>query len=292
VKKLLILSNKVPYPSQDGSSIAMARLLEDVLALQTFEITYGALNTKKHFKDPKDIPIDIARAIEFKIFNVNTSPTIYSALNNLFFSRAPYHSIRFFVKPMIEWLRGFEKNQFDFVLLEGAFMGDYLNEAKRIGKSLHIAGAQLRTLESGREPVKQVLNPVKNWYLTLQSKRLKKFEMGLVENINSVWSISEEDKKWFEKFNRKTTAITVSIQQKEPVSNLIPLACFHLGALGLGTQSARFKLVFNFGMAYCSRKNSECYISHCRQQSTATPPKRRKKELHSARPGARCRRVC
>jgi hypothetical protein len=58
----------VPYPSQDGSSIAMARLLEDVLALQTFEITYGALNTKKHFKDPKDIPIDIARAIEFKSF--------------------------------------------------------------------------------------------------------------------------------------------------------------------------------------------------------------------------------
>ena len=67
--------------------------------------------------------------------------------------------------------------------------------------------------------------------MTLQSKRLKKFEIGLVENINSVWSISEEDKKWFEKFNRKTTAITVSIQQQEPVSNLIPLACFHLGAL-------------------------------------------------------------
>jgi hypothetical protein len=42
---------------------------------------------------------------------------------------------------MIDWLRGFEKNQFDFVLLEGAFMGDYLNEAKRIGKSLHFAGA-------------------------------------------------------------------------------------------------------------------------------------------------------
>ena len=79
MKKLLILSNKVPYPSQDGSSIAMARLLENILALRTFEITYGALNTKKHFKDPKDIPIDIARAIDFKIFNVNTSPTIYAS---------------------------------------------------------------------------------------------------------------------------------------------------------------------------------------------------------------------
>ncbi len=62
MKKLLILSNKVPYPSQDGSSIAMARLLENILALQTFEITYGALNTKKHFKDPKDFPAPIAQS--------------------------------------------------------------------------------------------------------------------------------------------------------------------------------------------------------------------------------------
>ena len=230
MKKLLILSNKVPYPSHDGSSIAMARLLEDLIALRTFEITYGALNTKKHFKDPKDVPDSITRAINLKVFNVNTSPTINSALKNLFFSRAPYHSIRFFVKPMIQWLRGFEKSQFDFVLLEGAFMGDYLNEVKRIGKHCTLRAHNLehkiweRTSETGT-------NPLKNWYLTLQSKRLKKFEIGLVENADTVWSISEEDKKWFEKFNPKTTTIAVSIVQQEPLSNLAPLACFHLGAL-------------------------------------------------------------
>jgi len=230
VKKLLILSNKVPYPSQDGSSIAMARLLEDLIALRTFEITYGALNTKKHFKDPNDIPIDIKRAINLKVFNVNTSPTIYSALNNLLFSRAPYHSIRFLVKPMIKWLRGFKKNQFDYVLLEGAFMGDYLNEAKRIGQHCTLRAHNLehriweRTSEAGT-------NPLKNWYLTLQSKRLKKFEIGLIEKVDTVWSISEEDKKWFEKFNPKTTTIAVSILHQKPVLKLAPLACFHLGAL-------------------------------------------------------------
>jgi len=127
-------------------------------------------------------------------------------------------------------LRGFEKSQFDFVLLEGAFMGDYLNEVKRIGKHCTLRAHNLehkiweRTSETGT-------NPLKNWYLTLQSKRLKKFEIGLVENADTVWSISEEDKKWFEKFNPKTTTIAVSIVQQEPLSNLAPLACFHLGAL-------------------------------------------------------------
>ena len=230
MKKLLILSNKVPYPSQDGSSIAMARLLENILALQTFEITYGALNTKKHFKDPKDFPAPIAQAINLEVFNVNTSPSISSALNNLCFSRAPYHSIRFFVRPMIEWLRGFEDNQFDFVLLEGAFMGDYLNEVQRVGRHCTLRAHNLehriwqRTSEAG-------INPLKNWYLTLQSKRLRKFEIGLVANVDTVWSISEEDKKWFEKINPKTTTIAVSIVEQELLSNLTPLTCFHLGAL-------------------------------------------------------------
>ncbi|MDC3217430.1 glycosyltransferase family 4 protein [Schleiferiaceae bacterium] len=230
MKKLLILSNKVPYPSQDGSSIAMARLLEDLLALQTIEITYGALNTTKHYKDPKDFPAPIAQAINLEVFNVNTSPSISSALNNLCFSCAPYHSIRFFVRPMIDWLRGFEDNQFDFVLLEGAFMGDYLNEVQRVGRHCTLRAHNLehriweRTSEAG-------INPLKNWYLTLQSKRLRKFEIGLVANVDSVWSISEEDKKWFEKINPKTTTIAVSIVEQELLSNLTPLTCFHLGAL-------------------------------------------------------------
>ena len=42
--KVLILANKVPYPSKDGSSIAMARLLENFIELETHDITYGALN--------------------------------------------------------------------------------------------------------------------------------------------------------------------------------------------------------------------------------------------------------
>jgi len=230
VKKLLILSNKVPYPSQDGSSIAMARLLEDVLALQTFEITYGALNTKKHFKDSKDIPHDIVRAVNMKVFNVDTSPSISSALKNLFFSRAPYHSIRFFVKPMIDWLRSFEKDQFDYVLIEGAFMGDYLNEVQRVGRHCTLRAHNLehiiweRSSEAGS-------NPLKNWYLTLQSKRLRKFEIELVKNVNSVWSISHEDKKWFVNYNPNTTTIAVSIQPQKTITDLASLSCFHLGAL-------------------------------------------------------------
>jgi polysaccharide biosynthesis protein PslH len=230
VKKLLILSNKVPYPSQDGSSIAMARLLEDLLALETFEITYGALNTRKHHKNLMDFPKQISSAIQLKVFNANTSPTITSAVSNLLFTSAPYHSIRFYIKPMVDWLRGFQQGHFDFVLLEGAFMGDYLNDVQRITQHTTLRAHNLehiiweRTSEAER-------NPWKKWYLTLQSQRLKKFERTLTKTVDSVWSISNEDKKWFERCNPKTSTIAVSIERQELLTDLAPLSCFHLGAL-------------------------------------------------------------
>ena len=208
----------------------MARLLEDLIALQSFTITYGALNTTKHYKDLKEFPPEVENEINLKVFDVDTSPTIPSALGNLLFSNTPYHSIRFLVQPMVDWLNGFNENEFDFVLLEGAFMGDYLREAQRIGQHCTLRAHNLehkiweRTSEAGS-------NPLKKWYLTLQSKRLKKFEEVLTVNADSVWSISAEDKKWFDQYNANTTTIAASIEQKELLKDLAPLSCFHLGAL-------------------------------------------------------------
>jgi len=131
---------------------------------------------------------------------------------------------------MVDWLRGFQQGHFDFVLLEGAFMGDYLNDVQRIAQHTTLRAHNLehiiweRTSEAER-------NPLKKWYLTLQSKRLKKFEKTLTKTVDSVWSISNEDEKWFERYNPKTSTIAVSIERQELLTDLAPLSCFHLGAL-------------------------------------------------------------
>ena len=230
MKRLLILTNKLTYPANDGSSIAMARLLEDLLALNTFAITYGALNTQKHHKDINHFPKRVSKAITLKTFEVNTSPSVHSALNNLLFSRAPYHSVRFFVKPMIDWLGTFENGYFDFVIIEGAFMGDYLKDLRRIGQHCTLRAHNLEHLIWKRTS-QAVSNPLKKWYLTLQSNRLKRFEEVLTKSVDSIWSISEEDNFWFKAINPASTTISVSIAQQEVMTNLTHLSCFHLGAL-------------------------------------------------------------
>jgi hypothetical protein len=79
--RVLILSNKLPYPSDDGSSIAMARLLE-TLAMKELDLHYYAINTDKHSKD-----VEVSRAhqpnVTFEAFAWNTSPKVSTALGNL-----------------------------------------------------------------------------------------------------------------------------------------------------------------------------------------------------------------
>ena len=76
--KVLILSNKLPYPSDDGSSIAMARLLETLL-MKELDLHYFAINTDKHYKD---VEISLAHqpTVNFEAFEWNTSPKASTAL--------------------------------------------------------------------------------------------------------------------------------------------------------------------------------------------------------------------
>ena len=64
-------------------------------------------------------------------------------------------------------------------------MGDYLNEVQRVGQHCTLRAHNLehiiweRSSEAGS-------NPLKNWYLTLQSKRLRKFEIELVKKAHKI----------------------------------------------------------------------------------------------------------
>jgi len=129
MNKVLILSNKIPYPAEDGSSIAMARLLEAFEATNAFEIWYYAINPEKHTKNP-DVFNSKALGVHFKHFNWNTSPSVSGAFINLI-SGSPYHVSRFLIPPLVRELNSFKDQFFDTILLEGAFMGLYFDLAKQ-----------------------------------------------------------------------------------------------------------------------------------------------------------------
>ena len=215
--KILILSNKVPYPSKDGSSIAMARLLENLLEMGNHDITYGALNTVKHRKHLDDFPKEILDQIVLKTFQEDTSPTPMNGLYNLFLTNKPFNTIRFYVHSMVNWLQGFETDQFDIVILEGAFMGDYLPLAKIIGKKVVLRSHNLEHVIWERSIENSSL-ALKKLYFTIQANRLRRFEQRLTRLVDSVWSISPVDS-----FGLKRSIARLILFQSAPNQNLLTL---------------------------------------------------------------------
>ena len=225
--RVLILSNKLPYPCNDGSSIAMARLLE-TLVMKELDIHYFAINTDKHFKDVhrsiKKLP-----SVQFESFDWNTSPKISSAIGNLM-TKSPYHVSRFYIPLLLHRLRQLENNSFQTVILEGAFMGMYVNEAMRIGGQTILRAHNVEH-EIWKRLAENEKNPLKRWYLTLQSGRLNRFESQLSQAVDQVWCISEKDQEWFQSLTPAASFIPTAVLPKPGPSHIQPLRCHHLGAL-------------------------------------------------------------
>ena len=228
--KVLILANKVPYPSKDGSSIAMARLLENFIELENHDITYGALNPIKHRKEITDFPDSIIKQITLKSFKVDTTPTLPKVITNLLFTRQPFHTIRFLVFSMQKWLEKFEDSHFDLVVLEGAFMGHYFPLAMLKGQKVVLRSHNLEHVIWERSS-NNITSPLKKFYLYIQARRLKQFEQNLAMLVHSVWSISSKEMYWFKSFNANTFFVPVSIKKHKMNMKIVPKRCFFLGAL-------------------------------------------------------------
>jgi len=225
--KVLILSNKLPYPSDDGSSIAMARLLE-ALAMKELDLHYYAINTDKHFKNVEESVVHQSN-VTFEAFAWNTSPKPGTAFGNLATS-LPYHVSRFYIPTLLKCLKAFDTNSFHTVILEGAFMGMYVSEAKRIGQRIILRAHNVEH-EIWQRLAENEKNPLKRWYLKLQSRRLQRFESQLSQAVDQIWCISEKDQEWFKTLTPAAFFIPTAVLPKPGPSKIQPLRCHHLGAL-------------------------------------------------------------
>lgn len=227
--RILILSNKIPFPADDGSSIAMAQLLKNCVDTG-HEVSYAALNTAKHYKKRHDFPAELAEQIDLHTFNVNTTPTVFGALKNLLFSNKPYHTIRFYQNKLVEHLSGYGPNHFDLTIIEGAFMADYLDDLTYISARVVLRAHNVEHFIWSRTR-EQIKNPLKKAYLSIQEERLKRFEQTKAMAVDQVWCLSKLDERWFRTMGGTAKWLPVSVDHTEELTQLATMSCFHLGAM-------------------------------------------------------------
>jgi glycosyltransferase involved in cell wall biosynthesis len=192
--KILVLSNKAPFPSNDGSSIAIANLALG-LADNGIDLHLLTINTKKHFKSDEKIEASVKEKIHYQSVYKDTNPSMIGAFLNLFSSHS-YFVSRFYFSEFEQALIHLLKTQtFDIIQLEGVFMASYLPTIKKYTKSK----ITLRAHNVEHQIWDRLLIQEKNWikraYLSLQNKRLKKFELQAFDACDAIVTITDIDKQ-------------------------------------------------------------------------------------------------
>lgn len=234
--KILILTNKVPYPPKDGGAIATFNITKGFANLGN-EVSMLAINTNKHYVDIEKISKEIEHIVKLQGVYLNTDIRPFDALSNLFFSRMPYNAIRFiskeYEKDLIKLL---QKEKFDIVQIEGLYMMPYLPIVRKYSDAF--VGLRSHNVEWEiweRASVGQT-NFFKKKYIKILAKRIKNFEIKTLNQYDAILPITARDAKVFEKYgNTKPLLVTpTGINSKNLITKREEIefpSLFHIGGL-------------------------------------------------------------
>jgi len=208
--KILLLANKLPFPPRDGGSIATLQML---LGLQQTgnELCCLAMNTHKHSFPMKKIPSHLSSKIRFLGVDLDTRIRPLPLIINLLFSKKPYIAQRFNKPAFRRTLRRLlQEETFDIIQLEGPYLASYLSDIRRNSTArVSLRAHNLEYLIWQRMASNQI-SPLKKWYLSLLSRRLKKYELNLASQVDCLVPISKQDELYFRKEKVDTPMLTIA----------------------------------------------------------------------------------
>jgi glycosyltransferase involved in cell wall biosynthesis len=233
--KILVLTNKLPYPPFDGGSIATLNMLTGLRDVGN-ELVCLAMNTSKHPFPISDIPEEFSGTIQFRGVYCNSAIRRIPLLLNLLFSSKPYIAERFNLKAYrASLIQLLESEDFDLIQLEGPYLGHYINSIREKSKAKISLRAHNVEHLIWRRKAKNESSFLKRRYLSNMAARLKKFEMEVTRHVDCLVSISPVDELYFKKkgFSGNSIAIPTAISLDQ--YQLTPLpgspTLFFIGAL-------------------------------------------------------------
>lgn len=188
--KALQLTYRVPYPPTDGGAIGIYSITKGLVE-NGCEIDLLAINTPKH-SQPADAMKGLAK--QYDVF-VNTNINPIKLLFNLLFKKIPYNVERFVSDKvndkLIELL---QKNTYDYIHVEGAFVAYYIKTIKKYSKSPVVVRGHNIEYVIWERLSQNTTNPLKKWFFANLAKRLRVFERDYYNLADGIAAITNEDK--------------------------------------------------------------------------------------------------
>lgn len=233
--KILQLCNKAPFPANDGSSIAITNLALG-LADNNVELYLLSINTKKHFKPDENVSDNFKTKTHYKSVYKNTNTSAFGAFLNLFSNQSYFVSRFYFAEYENALIDLLKTHTFDIIQLEGVFMASYITTIKKYSSAKITLRSHNIEHQIWDRLLSQEKNILKKKYLSIQNKRLKRFELNAFERCDAIVTITNEDKnniqKMFPHKKIETCLTGISLIEYKKVS--VPVkqnTLFHFAAM-------------------------------------------------------------
>jgi glycosyltransferase involved in cell wall biosynthesis len=200
--KFLFLCNKLPYPANEGGSMAMNMMIEGMLEAG-HQVKVLAISSYKNPYDSSKIPESYKTKTKLEAIHLNLKPRLIPALY-CFFLRKSYHVHRFISKKFDDKLTQVLKDEeFDIIQIETVFLTPYLKTIKKYSKAKVFLRAHNIEHLIWQRLAENTNNPIKKLYLDHLSVQLKNYEIDHLDSYDGIICISEIDRKYYSNFTTK-----------------------------------------------------------------------------------------
>jgi glycosyltransferase involved in cell wall biosynthesis len=125
-RRILILTNKVPFPLNNGGNIATHTMIEAYRKLN-WEVALLCMNTRRHFLSNETLATLYNNLSHFETVPVDNRIRPVSTISNLFFSNKPNHAVRYYSRAYEKKVQQLIKEfRPDTIQLENVFLTSYL----------------------------------------------------------------------------------------------------------------------------------------------------------------------
>lgn len=226
--KVLQICKKSPLPPKDGESLAIHQITKAFLS-QNAQVDVLCMLTPKHNVFNDLYALDNVNYFPIK---VNTQTSVVGVLNNLI-KKEPYIVERFysviFKQKIIDLLK---KKSYDYIILEGVFLGLYLNDIKQNTQAKIVLRAHNVEHKIWERIAKNESNLFKKIYLNkVMNGRFKTFEEEVISNVDAVLPISPIDEKFFKKISAVKPIFTIPVTVENENKKTLPKT-FEIGFIG------------------------------------------------------------
>lgn len=233
--RILQVSNRVPYPLNEGGTIGIYNYTRG-FSEAGCEVTLLAQSAKKHKINEQEAYDALSKYATYHSYPIDTDVKIGPALRNLFTNKS--YNVERFYDPAYEkaLIDNLKENSYDVIQIEGTFPALYSEVIFKHRKNALVVLRQHNVeFQIWQRLARNTKNPIKRWYLQLLADRLKAFEEKHLNQYDALVPVTADDGELFQSMGCSIPVFPspagIDTELWKPSNNEDSQAIYHIGSL-------------------------------------------------------------